>query len=241
MNIYNFNENANILSALTTLRQFNQYTLFPVPNKVFDSPFLLKYFDSPLDAEIERKVEKIISAAAIRTVYKNSNIPQERKETSARKTVRDLCDALRNAKLEYHAQAKNLSHKEYMRRKRCIPLVSRIAKIKMAKNLAKTMTFSAFATYIAGPIGGTMVFASRVIWRFLPDGVRESLTSATKEIKKTALDTAQSLSSYVKTTEAGTRIQKTIEKIKPLIDKEKKEFIISINRVKDRVKSYWPF
>ena len=56
MNTHNFNELSNIQSALTTLRQFNRYALFPVSNTVFDSPLLIEYFESPLDAKVERKV-----------------------------------------------------------------------------------------------------------------------------------------------------------------------------------------
>ena len=53
-----FDKLGSIQSALETLRQYNQYVLFPVEEGVFEDPALLEYFESPLDSPIERDVEK---------------------------------------------------------------------------------------------------------------------------------------------------------------------------------------
>ena len=84
-----YNELSNIQIAFKTLRQYNQYALFPVTESLFDNPILLEYFDSPLDAPIERKVEKILCAAAAKSIYENKNISPKRKEACAKRAARD--------------------------------------------------------------------------------------------------------------------------------------------------------
>ncbi len=241
MNKHNFNELGNIQAALSTLRQYNQYALFPVSETVFDNPVLLEYFSTPLDAPIEKTVEKIVSVAAAKAVYENPNIPDFNKERSARNTARDVREAMRYAKLEYHAQTKGLSHKEYMRRKRNIAIVKRAAKIKMAKGFAKNVTITAFASLIAGPIGGSVALGSRLIWKFLPEKIKTPIISAAKVVKEKAIKTIKTFCNYIKSTKIGKKVAKVVEKISPAIQKFGAKLTQAKRVVVEYAKSFWPF
>lgn len=241
MNKHHFNKLGNIQAAFSTLRQFNQYALFPVSETVFDNPVLLEYFSTPLDAPIEKTVEKIVSVAAAKAVYDNPNIPNFNKERSARNSARDVREALRYAKLEYHAQTKNLPYKEYIRRKRNLAIVKRASKIKMAKGLAKNLSITAFATVIAGPIGGSVAFGSRLIWKFLPEKVKKPIVKAAKDVKEKAVSIIKNCCSYVKSTKIGKKISKVVEKMIPVIEKTNKKIENATTIVVDFAKSFWPF
>ena len=236
-----FDKLSNIQSALETLRQYNQYVLFPVDESVFENPALEEYFNSPLDAPIERDIEKILCVAGINAVYTNPNIPTINKKRSARNTARDLREAMRYSKLEYHAAQKGLTHKEYNRRKRAISIVRRRQKVQMAKTLVKNTAITTIATVIAGPIGGGAVLGGRLIWKFMPDRIKKPIQDATKEAKEKALDVLENSVEYIKSTSVGKAVKKAIDVVKPTVkkvfDKGKKAY----NEVKDFVKSFWPF
>lgn len=238
---HNFTELGNIQSAFSTLRQYNQYALFPVSENIFENPVLLEYFSTPLDAPIEKSVEKIVSVAAAKAVYENSNIPGFNKERSARNTARDVREALRYAKLEYHAQTQGLSHKEYMRRKRAISLVKRAAKIKIAKSLAKNMTITAFATMIAGPLGGSVALGSRLLWKFLPEKVKKPIISAAKVVKEKAITVLKKAGNYIKSTRIGKKVLNIVEKISPVVQATGRKIATATRKVVDFAKSFWPF
>ena len=236
-----FDKLGNIQSALETLRQYNQYVLFPVDESVFENPALEEYFNSPLNAPIERDIEKIICVAGINAVYDNPNIPAINKKRSARNTARDLREAMRYAKLEYHAAEKELTHKEYNRRKRAIPIVRRRMKVQMAKTLAKNTAITAIATVVAGPIGGGVVLGERLLWRFMPDELKKPIQKTAKEVKEKAVSVLERSVDYIKSTSVGKVVQKAIDVVKPtvtkVVDTAKKGYDIA----KDFVKSFWPF
>lgn len=226
MNAYRFNQLANIHVALSTLRQFNQYVLFPVPEKEFDNPIFLDYFLSPLDSSTEKTVEKMVCVAAVKYIFDNPNIPAQNKEQSAKNTTRDIREVMRYAKLEYHAKVQNLSIPEYNRRKRSILIVKRIAKIKKAKEILKIASITKFATLIAGPIGGDIVLAIRLIWTFLPKEIKEEIISVAKEKTEDAIKTINNCVDTIKSTEFGKRIVTYWSEICP-----------SINRITDKIQS----
>lgn len=226
MNVHHFNQLGNIQVALSTLRQFNQYVLFPVPEKEFDNPIFLDYFLSPLDSSTEKTVEKMVCVAAVKYVFDNPNIPVHNKEQSAKNTARDIREVMRYVKLEYHAKVHNLSVPEYNRRKRSIRIVERIAKIKNAKEILKNSTISKFATVVAGPIGKSIVLAIRLLWPFLPKETKEVIISVAKEKTENAIKTINNCVDTIKSTAFGKRIVAYWSEICP-----------SINRITDKVQS----
>ena len=232
-----FDKLGNIQSALRTLRQYNQYVLFPVDESVFENPALEEYFNSPLDAPIERNIEKIVCVAGIKAVYDNPNIPAQNKQQSARNTARDLRQAMRIAKIEYHAAEKDLTHKEYNRRKRAIPIVDRRMKVQMAKTIVKNASISTIATVVAGPIGGAATLASRLVWRLLPRSIKEPVQKEAEKIKEKAFTVIENTYECIKTTSVGKKIEEVKQKAKPIIDNLKRIGKKCI----DKLKSYWPF
>lgn len=226
MNEHHFNQLANIQVALLTLRQFNQYVLFPVPEKEFDNPIFLDYFMSPLDSSTEKTVEKMVCIAAVKYVFDNPNIPDQNKEQSAKNTARDIREVMRYAKLEYLAKDQNLSVPEYNRRKRSILIVKRIAKIKKAKEILRIKTITDFATQIAGPLGGGIVFAVRMLWPFVPKEIKEKIISMAKEETENAIKTINNCVDTIKSTAFGKRIVEYWSEICP-----------SINRITDKIQS----
>lgn len=236
-----FDKLGNIQSALETLRLYNQYVLFPVDESTFENPALEEYFNSPLDSPIERNIEKMICVAGINAVYNNPNIPAINKKQSARNTARDLREAMRYAKLEYHAAEKELTHKEYNRRKRAIPIVRRRMKVQMAKTLAKNTAITTIATVVAGPIGGGVVLGGRLLWKFMPDKIKKPLENKAKEVKEKALNVLENTVDYIKSTSVGKAVQKAIDVVKPTIQKVVDTGKKVYQKAKDFVKSFWPF
>lgn len=236
-----FDKLGNIQSALDTLRQYNQYVLFSVDESVFDNHELEEYFESPLDSPIERNIEKIVCVAGIDAVYKNPNIPEVNKLRSAKNTARDLREAMRYAKLEYYAVEKGLTHKEYNRRKRTIAIVRRRMKVKMAKTLVKNASITAIATVIAGPIGGGVAIGSRLLWKFLPDKIKQPILKTSKEVKEKAINVLENSKDYVKSTSAGKSIQNVIDVVKPTLLRAYDTGKKYVHKVKDFAKSFWPF
>ena len=236
-----FDKLGNIQSALETLRQYNQYVLFPVDESVFENPALEEYFNSPLDAPIERDIEKIICVPGINAVYDNPNIPAINKNRSARNTARDLREAMRYAKLEYYAAEKGLTHKEYNRRKRAIPIVRRRMKVQMAKTLAKNTAITTIATVIAGPIGGGAALGGRLLWRFMPDKIKKPIQKAARKVKEKAVSVLESSVDYIKSTPVGKVVQKTIDVVKPTVTKVVDTAKKIGKKVSDFAMSFWPF
>lgn len=236
-----FDKLGNIQSALDTLRLYNQYVLFSVNENVFDNPALEEYFDSPLDSPIERNVEKIVCVAGINAVYENPNIPAANKERAARNTARDLREAMRYAKLEYHAAYKDLTYKEYCRRKRNIPIVRRRMKVQMAKTLAKNVAITTIATVIAGPVGGGVAIGGRLLWRFMPDKIKKPIKDGAKEVREEAISVLENTVDTIKSTSVGKSLQKVIGVVKPTLKQAVETGKKYLNKAKDFVKSYWPF
>lgn len=241
MNNYNFNELGSLQAAFSTLRQINQYVLFPVSEELFDNPLLVEYFDSPLDSPIEKKVEKIVSVAAAKAVFENPNIPSFNKKRSARNTARDIREAMQYAKLEYHALSNRIGVPEYNRRKRSIQIVKRVAKFNMAKGIAKNMAITAFATLIAGPIGGSIAFASRITWKFLPEKIKKPIQKAAGVIKEKAINVIDNCCNYIESTKVYKIVEKAIDKVRPAIEKVGKKVIEYAHRAKEFAKSNWPY
>lgn len=236
-----FDKLGNIQSALETLRQYNQYVLFPIDKSVFENPVLEGYFNSPLDSPIERDIEKIFCVAGIKAVYDNPNIPTINKKRSARNTARDLREAMRYAKLEYHATEKDLTHKEYNRRKRAIPIVRRRMKVQMAETLAKNTAITTIAGVVAGPIGVGTVLGGRLLWRFMPDKLKKHIQKKAKEVKERSISVLENSIDYIKSTHVGKTVQKAIDVVKPPVTKVVETTKKVCNKAKDFAKSFWPF
>ena len=181
---------------------------------------------SPLDSSTEKTVEKMVCIAAVKYVFDNPNIPDQNKEQSAKNTARDIREVMRYAKLEYHAKVQNLPVTEYNRRKRSILIVKRIAKIKKAKEILKIKTITDFATTIAGPLGGGIVFAVRMLWPFVPKEIKEKIISMAKEETENAIKTINNCVDTIKSTAFGKRIVTYWSEICP-----------SINRITDKIQS----
>ncbi len=241
MAVRDFNKLGNLQAAFHTLHQYNQYVLFPVSNEVLDNPILEKYFESPLDAPIERDIEKVICVSAVRAVYENTNIPQRNKEQAARNTARDLREAMKVALLEYKFSTSELTPQEYNRRKRIIPIVRRAVKINMAKTILKNATIPAIATAMAGPIGGAVVVGERVLWKFLPEKVKEPIVKNVQQVKEAALDTIENCVSYVRSTSVVQKIEKAVETVKPYVKKAVETVKNTANKLWEKAKSFWPF
>lgn len=232
-----YNELGNIQIAFKTLRQYNQYALFPVTESLFDNPILLEYFDSPLDAPIERKVEKILCAAAARAIYENKNISSKRKEACAKRAARDMRETLKLGKLEYHASEKELFVSDYRRRKRSLHIIKYAARINKAKKILKNCTLNGLIRTIAGPVTYFANYGARLVWNILPDKVRKPIVAAAKDLKEKAINTIETCCTYIKNTAVGKAVTKAIEKCKPFYQKFKEKAVKIKNKITDKLKS----
>lgn len=250
-----FNKLANVQVAMDTLRMYNNFVLFPATDEILENPALEAYFNSPLDSPIERKVEKMICVAAIRAVYQNPNIPQMNKERAARATARDLRAAMQIAKIELKVANGELTVPEYNRRKRSNSIVKRAAKVKKAKSLLKNMSITALATAVAGPVGGTVAFGTRILWRFMPDKIKQPIEKRIDQVKESAYNVLQNTVTKVKnayetfkSTSVGQKVEAAVQAVKPIVTKAKETVVKVANKVREKaqqewdfVKSFWPF
>lgn len=254
-----FNKLANIQTAMDTLRMYNNFVLFPASEEILQNPALEVYFNSPLDSPVERKIEKMICVAAIRSVYENPNIPKVNKERAARATARDLRAAMQKAKIELKAANGELTVPEYNRRNRSNVIVKRAVKVKMAKSLLKNASITALAGAVAGPIGASVVIGTRIIWRFLPDKVKNKIEKRAEQVKEAAYDTLKNTVTKVKnayetfkSTSVGQKVDAAVEAVKPYVTKAKEAVVDAVIKTKNAVtkvagkvwdfaKSFWTF
>lgn len=243
-----FNKLANIQTAMDTLRMYNNYVLFPASEEILQNPVLEVYFNSPLDSPIERNIEKMICVAAIRSVYQNPNIPQMNKERAARNTARDLRAALQKAKTEFKAAIGELGVPEYNRRNRSNVIVKRAAKVKMAKSLLKNASITALAGVVAGPVGATVAIGTRILWRFLPDKIKQPIEKRIDEVKEGAYNILKNTVTKVKntyetfkSTSVGQKVEAAMQAVKPIVTKTKEVVVKVAKKAWDVVKSCWPF
>ncbi len=241
MSKHNYNKLANIEAALKILRQYNQYVIFPVSEEAFSDPLLEEYFESDLDAPIEAKVEKILSAAAVMTVYDNPNIPDSKKEAIAKKNAREIREAMRIAKLEYHAYIKGtVTVIGYNKRRKAIPLVSKAARIKQLKKLGKYMALRELATVLIDPAAGGTVMVGRFVWKLMPEKTRKALVEIGREVKEDALNVVMNCCDYIKSTRVGKAVERAVEKVKPIVNKVTTAAKKTAKKAKDKIKALFP-
>ena len=243
-----FNKLTNIQTAMDTLRMYNNFVLFPASEEILQNPALEVYFNSPLDSPVERKIEKMICVAAIRSVYENPNIPKMNKERAARATARDLRAAMQKGKIEFKAAARELDVPEYNRRNRSNIIVKRAAKVKMAKSLLKNVSITALAGAVAGPIGVSVAVGTRILWRFLPDKIKQPIEKRIEEAKEGAYNILKNTVTKVKntyeafkSTSVGQKVEAVVQAAKPIVTKAKEAVVKVTKKVLDYAKSWWPF
>lgn len=243
-----FNKLANVQVAMNTLRMYNNLVLFPVSEEVLQNPALEFYFKSPLDAPIERKVEKMICVAAIRAVYQNPDIPKMNKERAAKATARGLRAAMQMAKLEGKAATNELTVQEYNRRKRSNVIVKKATKVKMAKSLLKNASITALAGAVAGPIGASVAVGTRILWRFMPDKIKKTIEKRVEQVKEGAYNILKNTITKVKnsyevfkSTPIGQKVEAAVNAVKPYVTKTKEVVVKTAKKVVNFVKSFWPF
>lgn len=243
-----FNKLANIQIAMDTLRMYNNFVLFPASEEILQNPALEVYFNSPLDSPVERKIEKMICVAAIRSVYENPNIPKMNKERAARATARDLRAAMQKGKIEFKAAAGELTVPEYNRRNRSNIIVKRAAKVKMAKSLLKNVSITALAGAVAGPIGASVAVGTRILWRFLPDKIKQPIVKNIEQVKEGAYNILKNTATKVKntyeifkSTSVGQKVEAAVQAVKPIVTKAKEAVVKVTKKVWDYAKSWWPF
>lgn len=236
----NFNKAGRVKAALKILRQYNDYVMFPLSEDALNDPLLVQYFETPLDNAIEATVEKILAAAAIKTVYDNPNIFKSKREACAKKNAQEIKEAMRIAKLEYRVRVKKdtLNVLDYEERKAAIPLIRKAARIKKLKKIGKYLTIRAFASAVGGYVADTVVWAGRLVWKVIPDSVRKPLVKAAKEVKEEALKTINKCTDYLKNTQVGKAVKRVAEKAKPYVNKAVQKIKTVGRKLRDKLVSF---
>lgn len=227
---------------------YNDHLWFSVDEQTFNNSLLVEYFEKPFDDPIEARVEKIISAAAVAVVYDNPHISDKQKKRIAEKNAKDLRDAMRLAKLDYHAYVKeDISVKEYARRRQGCELVDRITRVKRLKKIKKNLTVRGLADLLTTslglpPIGGWVVTGSKMVWSLVPERVRKPLEQKAKEIKHKAVtvirNTCNEIKESFKNSKVGKKVIATVEKAKPYFEKAKNKIVEVKETVKAKFKAF---
>lgn len=228
-----YNELSNIQLAFNTLCRYNKLLSFPVPEKTFANPLLTEYFESNLDDQIEAYVEKILSVAAASIVYDTLELPQKIKKKLALKNARELREAMRYAKLEYHAMVKrDIFVPEYNSRKRSLSIVQRAARLERVKKYATVVTVRFFAKALIGDYSDLIICSSLLIWKFLPDNIRNLLARNTKNICGRAIIT---IKNYRKVLEHA--LKNSVKNSEIIKEYDKTEIVKTKKKVKDLEKT----
>ncbi len=90
----------NLSAALDSLRKIVKLNAISLEESFFEQePLLQEYFDAPLDSEVDKCMEKMIAASAIRATYDSKHIPQLMKKKIADRNSREVVECLRYVKL----------------------------------------------------------------------------------------------------------------------------------------------
>ncbi len=240
MSEHNYGELASIQTAFDTLREYNQFLLFSLDDKTLDIPELKEYFESPLDDPIEKRVESIVSAAAVRMIYSNPNIPQKNKQKVAIQTARDSRQALQIAKVEYHAQTKNLSVREYERRKAAIPLIRRAMMCRNAIRKGVKTSVNILIHYVFGPVGIAVKQGAMFAWSVIPQPVRDTIKRTATEVVEKATTIIGNCVEAIRHTAVGRKVEQVVQKVAPIISRGVEKVKKKTRAFVDRMKSYIP-
>lgn len=129
---YYLSEREGLAAALKQMRHYNVYAHCMIDLSQFEEELLLQCFKADFDSPIHKDFEKLLAAAAVRTVMGKSYIPQKWKEKIAKKAARQQIESYREAVITYKEATGEVSSREAQERRRENQFIDRVGKLDSA-------------------------------------------------------------------------------------------------------------
>lgn len=100
-----------------------------------DNARLKEYFDADFDSPVEADMEKAVTAAAVRSVYASTAIPESQKLTVARAKAQSAFELMQYGKLYYRYATDQIMARDYDCRMRANNVVQRITRVRKMRNM----------------------------------------------------------------------------------------------------------
>lgn len=220
---YFLSEREGLAVAMKQLKHFNVWSICSLDENQYEEDLMLKYFDTDFESPVNAQVEKIISAAAISTVYEKNYIPNRWKRRIAEKAVREQVEALRSAKITYHKEVKGMSEREAQARLRENKIVQRVATVDRTVKIgcrvaAKTGISFGVGALVASIIGAPVAIPAIITYGVIsiaPKKVKETVVNGAKKVVDTVVEKTRNVSDRLisKGVEVAQKAKTVVEKV----------------------------
>jgi|GEM_PF-5150927 len=237
----------NLSAALDSLRKIVKLNAISLEESFFEQePLLQEYFDAPLDSEVDKCMEKMIAASAIRATYDSKHIPQLMKKKIADRNSREVVECLRYVKLN---KLKNTIQTQFTANQleEILKENSHAKKAALAKAVGRRLLLegvkigtSAIITTIVtatGPIAipaaavGLIAWAAiTVVEHVVPKSVKEKAKEKIRTLTKSAIGKAENAIKKIER-----KAQELTQKVKPVIEKVK----TGVQKVGETIQKGW--
>ena len=238
----------DLLTALKSLRLIAKLNAISLDDSVLqDESLMQEYFEAPLYSDVDKKFEKLLTTAIIRSTYENNKIPEKFKKIVADKKAREAVDCVRYVKLlEIKSRPQNqLSANEIEQKLKENIIAKRAAIVRyVGRRLifaGVKLTTSVIISVIVGSLGISVTLPSIVITliafgvitiieSIVPKNVKERIHTLTRNMAISAIGKAENAIKKIKE-----KVQNLTEKVEPVIIKIKDR----INSVGHSVQESW--
>lgn len=225
-------ERNNLSVALDSLRKIVKLNAISLEESFFEQePLLQEYFDAPLNSEVDKCMEKMIAASAIRATYDSKHIPQLMKKKIADRNSREVVECLRYVKLN---KLKNtiqtqftanqleeiLKENSVAKKAALVKAVGRRLLLEGVKyGTAKIISILVMAT--GAPIAVPAAAVTAIAWaaitvveHIVPKSIKEKAKEKIRTLTKSAIGKAENAIRKIEH-----KAQELTKKVKPVVEK----------------------
>ena len=222
----------NLSAALDSLRKIVKLNAISLEESFFEQePLLQEYFDAPLDSEVDKCMEKMIAASAIRATYDSKHIPQLMKKKIADRNSREVVECLRYVKLnklkntiqtqftanQLEEILKENSHAKKAALAKAVGRRLLLEGVKIGTSAIITTIVTATGAPIAIPAAAVGLIAWAAITaveHVVPKSVKEKAKEKIRTLTKSAIGKAENAIRKIEH-----KAQELTKKVKPVVEK----------------------
>ena len=241
-------ERNNLSVALDSLRKIVKLNAISLEESFFEQePLLQAYFDAPLNSEVDKCMEKMIAASAIRATYDSKHIPQLMKKKIADRNSREVVECLRYVKLnklkntiqtqftanQLEEILKENSHAKKAAIAKAVGRRLLLEGVKIGTSAIITTIVTATGAPIAIPAAavGLIAWAAiTVVEHVVPKSVKEKAKEKIQTLTKSAIGKAE-----IAIQKIERKAQELTKKVKPVVEKVK----TGIQKVGETIQNGW--
>lgn len=222
----------NLSAALDSLRKIVKLNAISLEESFFEQePLLQAYFDAPLNSEVDKCMEKMIAASAIRATYDSKHIPQLMKKKIADRNSREVVECLRYVKLnklkntiqtqftanQLEEILKENSHAKKAAIAKAVGRRLLLEGVKIGTSAIITTIVTATGAPIAIPAAAVGLIAWAAITaveHVVPKSVKEKAKEKIRTLTKSAIGKAENAIRKIEH-----KAQELTKKVKPVVEK----------------------